>query len=1010
VSDQSSLQRGAAVPCAPYAFQHFMKPEWHPDELAQHWTLSPDERALLSNKTGATRLRFAVLLKVFQYDGRFPVCREDVAVPIVTHLAKQTGVPPDAYYDGEWSERTQRHQRAQIRAHCAFRLFRPEDDPALVAWLSERVTSPNPEAEALKNAAYDYLRAQHLEPPATERVHRLVRMAVAQREQQLVTHVGTQLGPETRAALDALVHTQVPEDATDVDQILLFPIRSALATVKDAAGAASVETVLDEIAKLKQLRALGLPEGLFRAVPATLLTSYRQRAASEPPRELRRHPPEMRYLLLAALCWQRQREITDTLVELLIHIAHRVSVRAEEKVDSELRKYAKQVIGKAKLLYKLAKAAKGQPDGVVRAVIYPAVDEQTLEEIIQEAEAADQHEHQVQRVTRASYSHHYRRIVPALLEVLTFQCNNDRHRPVMDALALLEKYRDRKTTVFPASEQVPLDGVVSTEWQDLVQDAKHHGATNRISYEWCVLRALREKVRCKEVWVHGAHRFRNPDEDLPHDFDVRRDEYYATLGQPRAAETFVEHVRSKMTAALAAFDASLLTNPHVKIVASKMGKGRIRLTPLAAQPEPPNIVALTAALVQRWPMTNLLDILKETELRIRFTEAFRPIGTREVLSPQVLQHRLLLCLYGLGTNAGLKRMCSGGGTDSYADLQYIRRRYITKEHLRAAITQVCNAIFRVRDPALWGESTTTCASDSKKFGAWDQNLMTEWHVRYGGPGVMIYWHVEKHSVCIYSQLKTCSSSEVAAMIEGVLRHDTEMDVDKQYVDTHGQSEVGFAFCSLLGFALLPRLKNLKKQRLYRPHKGEPDKYGNLQPILTRPINWDIIAQQYDELIKFATALRLGTADAESILRRFTRSNVQHPTYKALCELGKALKTVFLCDYLRLESLRREIHEGLEVIENWNSANTFILYGKGGEFASNKIEDQEILMLSLHLLQVSLVYVNTLMIQQVLAEAAWQGRLTLRDLQALSPLKWQHINPYGTFILNMQERLPLEQAA
>jgi TnpA family transposase len=248
------------------------------------------------------------------------------------------------------------------------------------------------------------------------------------------------------------------------------------------------------------------------------------------------------------------------------------------------------------------------------------------------------------------------------------------------------------------------------------------------------------------------------------------------------------------------------------------------------------------------------------------------------------------------------------------------------------------------------------------------------------------------------------------MIEGVLRHDTEMDVEKQYVDTHRQSEVGFAFCYLLGFALLPRLKNLKKQRLYRPEKGEPEKYANLQPILTRPINWEIIEQQYDELIKLATALRLGTADAESILRRFTRNNVQHPTYKALCELGKALKTIFLCDYLLLESLRREIHEGLQVIETWNSANDFILYGKGGEFASNKLEDQEILMLSLHLLQVSLVHVNTLMIQQVLAEPEWQNRLTEVDLRALSPLRWRHVNPYGTFTLNMQERLPLEQAA
>jgi len=44
--------------------------------------------------------------------------------------------------------------------------------------------------------------------------------------------------------------------------------------------------------------------------------------------------------------------------------------------------------------------------------------------------------------------------------------------------------------------------------------------------------------------------------------------------------------------------------------------------------------------------------------------------------------------------------------------------------------------------------STACASDSKKFGAWDQNLMTEWHIRYGGRGVMIYWHVEKNSTCI----------------------------------------------------------------------------------------------------------------------------------------------------------------------------------------------------------------------------------------------------------------------
>src|SRR4051794_14989718 len=99
--------------------------------------------------------------------------------------------------------------------------------------------------------------------------------------------------------------------------------------------------------------------------------------------------------------------------------------------------------------------------------------------------------------------------MPALLEVLSFRCNNDLHRPLMDALALLGKYRDRKSPTFPTSETVPLDGVVAEDWQELVQDDEH-GAINRISYDWCVLTTLREKLRCKEVWVKGARRFRNP--------------------------------------------------------------------------------------------------------------------------------------------------------------------------------------------------------------------------------------------------------------------------------------------------------------------------------------------------------------------------------------------------------------------------------------------------------------------------------------------------------------------
>ena len=127
----------------------------------------------------------------------------------------------------------------------------------------------------------------------------------------------------------------------------------------------------------------------------------------------------------------------------------------------------------------------------------------------------------------------------------------------------------------------------------------------------------------------------------------------------------------------------------------------------------------------------------------------------------------------------------------------------------------------------------------------------------------------------------------------------------------------------------------------------------------------------------------------------------------MAELGKAVKTIFLCEFLHSIDLRREIQEGLNVIENWNSANSFIFYGRSSEIATNNREEQEIAMLAMHLLQMYMVYINTLMIQQILTEPEWQDRLELEDLRALTPLIYAHVNPYGRFYLDMDERLPLE---
>jgi TnpA family transposase len=989
-----------------------MQRHWLPGELDTHFTLTPPELALLAEKPEVHRLAQAVLLKCFQYEGRFPLHQNEVGQVVVVYLARQLKLDPELYGRYDWRGRSSITHRTQVREYCHFREVTDQDVADLHHWLNTQVLRHDLPPELLKDRIYARFRELKIEPTTPPRIERLIRSALHSAEEGFFQSLADQLPQATKTKLDALLTT--PTTQTAEDETTNPPPKAEppfWQHLKAEAAQPSLDTVLTEITKLKKLRELALPTTLFGDTAPKQVARYAARAATESVRQLRLHPAAVRYTLLSAYCLRRTHEVTDTLIELLIDLVHRIGAKAERKVDREVVAEAKRVDGKPNLLYRMAQVSLANPQGRIEYVVYPVVSEQTLTAVVKEYEASGpSYRHKVYTVMRGSYSHHYRRMVPKLLEVLSFRSNNTVHRPLIEALELLKKYTDSEADqlFYPADEQVPLTGVVKGNWLDVVvhkSEQHKRKRINRIFYEMCVLETLREQLRCKEIWVEGAGRYRNPDQDVPADFETTRQEYYQALNQPLQVESFISALQKRMQSALSSLDEGLPTNPYVKLT-QRQG-GWISLSPLEPLPEPAHLARLKGEVGRRWPMTSLLDMLKETDLRVDFTTIFKSAAQRENLDQPTLQKRLLLCLYGLGTNTGFKSLSVGNLGEAYRDLLYVKNHFITRDHLRAAIAQVVNAIFQARLPPIWGEATTACASDSKKFGAWDQNLLTEWHVRYGGRGVVIYWHVEKHSTCIYSQLKSCSSSEVAAMIEGLLRHCTEMSINRNYVDTHGQSEVAFAFCHLLGFALMPRLKNIYAQKLYRPETGKPEAFANLQKILTRPINWELIRQQYDEMVKFATALRLGTAQTEDILRRFRRNNLQHPTYQALAELGKALKTIFLCEYLNSEPLRREINDGLNTVENWNSANLFIFYGKSGEFNSNQLAEQEISMLALHLLQISLVYINTLMLQRVLSESDWLKLMQPDDLRALTPLIYSHVNPYGLFQLDLASRLSIE---
>ena len=958
------------------------------------WRLSIAEEGFLAAKHPRARLAAAAELVHYRQTGRFIRAMDDLPPGVAEQLADSTATQANDLAGWLWSSRTSRRHRAEILDFLGVRRLTRRDLADASAFAAEELYPRGLGRGAMTDRLIAWFSERKIECPAEDELIRLTSSARRRFEEHVLDAAG--------GLLSGVQKTRLDESLSDANSVTGFT------GLKADPGKANLENILTAAKRLEFLRSLALPAGLLPGGGDAVSRSFRRRVANETPWEMRRHPAGRRHALYALYLAHREREITDGLIDLLIETVHRIAGQAKHAVVKRIAKEVEKVEGKERILVRIAEAATADPDGKVRDVVFPVASLDTLSAIIREHKAAGTFERQVHAALRASYAGHYRRMLPVVLTALSFHSNNAVHRPVIEAIGWLKRFHEDGRRVVRLDEGVPIENVVPPKWRDLVleKDRQGNSQVNCINYEICVLTALRERLRCKEIWVAGAEKHRNPDEDLPGDFEERRAEYYRELGRDTDARAFTTVLKSKLTDALTRLNRTIPVNPKVRIL--WRGKNRISITPFEALPPAPAADAIQAELERRWPMTELIDVMTETAARTGFLDAFASTGDRVILDADTLRQRLLLCLYGLGTNAGLKRVSAGTEGVTHAELQHVRRLFVSKEALRSATVLVTNTILAVRDVRVWGEAGTACASDSKKVGAWDQNLMTEWHVRYHGRGVMIYWHMERRAVCIYSQLKRCSSSEVAAMIEGVLRHCTDMEIQRHFVDSHGQSEVAFAFCHLLNFELAPRLKAIARQKLYLPDTGLRDRLGDLAPVLTRAIDWELIERQYDEMMKYTAALRRGTADPEAILRRFASTAVQHPTYAALAELGKAVKTIFLCRYIEEEDFRREINAGLNVVENWNGAQGFIFFGKGGEIASNRLEDQELSVLALQLLQNCLIYVNTLMLQRILTEPVWLARMTPEDHRALTPAIHSHINPYGRLTADLSRRIDFEQ--
>jgi len=346
---------------------------------------------------------------------------------------------------------------------------------------------------------------------------------------------------------------------------------------------------------------------------------------------------------------------------------------------------------------------------------------------------------------------------------------------------------------------------------------------------------------------------------------------------------------------------------------------------------------LEAAIHQRLPERNLIDILHNVEYWINWTRHFGPLsGSEPKLERPTERYLLTTFAYGcnLGASQGARHM---RGAVTPRMLSFINRRHINVQKLNEALKDIINVYHQLALPKLWGDSKIA-AADGTKFDLYEENLFAEYHIRYGGYGGIAYHHVSDRYVALFSHFIPCGVWEAIYIIEGLLKNTSDIQPNTIHADTQGQSTPVFALAHLLGIKLMPRIRNWKNYTFFRPSKEV--RYTHIDSLFSDVINWDLIETHWQDLLRVVLSIKTGKISSSVLLRKLGNYSRKNRLYQAFRELGRVVRTVFLLQYISEVELREQIMAATNKVEAYNGFSKWFFFGGQGIIATNDPEEQE----------------------------------------------------------------------
>jgi TnpA family transposase len=336
-------------------------------------------------------------------------------------------------------------------------------------------------------------------------------------------------------------------------------------------------------------------------------------------------------------------------------------------------------------------------------------------------------------------------------------------------------------------------------------------------------------------------------------------------------------------------------------------------------------------------------------------------------------------------------------------LAWVDQHHVGEEMLDRANTLVINAYNRFVLPKCWGSGKHVSA-DGTKWDLYEQNLLSEYHIRYGGYGGIGYYHVSDTYIALFSHFIPCGVWEAVYILDGLLKNESEIQPDTVHADTQGQSTPVFGLAYLLGIDLMPRIRNWQNLTFYRA--GKEERYAHIDELFTETIDWDLIAMHLPDMLRVAVSIKTGKITPSAILRRLGTYSRKNRLYQACRELGRAVRTGFLLRYLGDADLRATIQIATTKSEAFNRFAKWIMFGSEGVITENDRAAQRKTIRYNHLVANCVIFYNVCALTRVLHDLAQQGCVVDEEaVAALSPYQTEHINRFGRYHLDLSRKPP-----